>query len=277
MKEYFYDEASAEAHCAEVTDNYPSHQEILKDYVVLPEKVPILRNGTTQYPIIFPPSPLVVRALGELHSAVRPDTHVLDLGCHTGSQSLFLAANGFKVTAMDVNPTALDIASKMARALEIPEDNFKAIEGDAQTLADKKEYDIIIAANLLHFFNKEQYERIVRRIQVQTARGGLNLLSAYTKDNPSAEKDLGRQYLFDDGELLSQYNNSTWRTVHSITRLGHKPMDRKPNKFIVPTITELIVQRRTSAQGVGRTALQAYPENLARSDPELYDYLSQNS
>ena len=40
---------------------------------------------------------------------------VLELGCGTGSDAIYLASQGFDVTAIDISPTALDIAEKKAR------------------------------------------------------------------------------------------------------------------------------------------------------------------
>jgi SAM-dependent methyltransferase len=39
---------------------------------------------------------------------------VLELGCGTGSDAIYLASQGFDVTAIDISPTALDIAEKKA-------------------------------------------------------------------------------------------------------------------------------------------------------------------
>jgi SAM-dependent methyltransferase len=39
---------------------------------------------------------------------------ILELGCGTGSDAIYLASQGFDVTAIDISPTALDIAEKKA-------------------------------------------------------------------------------------------------------------------------------------------------------------------
>jgi SAM-dependent methyltransferase len=48
-------------------------------------------------------------------SVARPPGHALDLGCGDGRDAIFLAKNGFDVTAVDFSPTAIKLARKNGR------------------------------------------------------------------------------------------------------------------------------------------------------------------
>jgi methyl halide transferase len=59
------------------------------------------------------PSPWLVRAVRT--NRLRAPASLLDVGCGTGTNSLWLARQGFRVTGVDVSPTAIGLAASRTR------------------------------------------------------------------------------------------------------------------------------------------------------------------
>src|SRR5262249_58329951 len=59
------------------------------------------------------PSPELIRRLAEFRIA---PSRALELGCGTGSNTVWLAQHGFDVTAIDISPTAIERATKRTAA-----------------------------------------------------------------------------------------------------------------------------------------------------------------
>jgi methyl halide transferase len=69
------------------------------------------QSGTTPWELNRPDSHLIHVIEKE---AVKP-CKALDIGCGTGSNAIWLSARGFKVTAMDFSPLAIEKAKEKAR------------------------------------------------------------------------------------------------------------------------------------------------------------------
>jgi SAM-dependent methyltransferase len=73
-----------------------------------------LRRDYRKMPWYSPrPSPWLVRAVRERD--FRPRASILDAGCGTGTNTIWLRRQGFRVTGVDISPTAISIAATRAR------------------------------------------------------------------------------------------------------------------------------------------------------------------
>jgi len=95
------------------------------------------------------PQPEVVRLLedGDLVG------EVLDVGCGTGENALFLASRGRRVVGVDASAAALDLArgKALARGLAVP-----FLLGDALDLARiRRRFETAIDCGLFHVFDRE--------------------------------------------------------------------------------------------------------------------------
>jgi SAM-dependent methyltransferase len=94
-----------------------------------------------------------------------PRGHALDLGCGTGTNSVFLSDQGFRVTGVDCSPTALDLArQKMARAgVEV-----EWVEADVQRWgAGRAPFDFIFDRGCYHCcrgVDREGYLETLRNV-----------------------------------------------------------------------------------------------------------------
>jgi GT2 family glycosyltransferase/2-polyprenyl-3-methyl-5-hydroxy-6-metoxy-1,4-benzoquinol methylase/glycosyltransferase involved in cell wall biosynthesis len=83
---------------------------------------------------------------------------VLEAGCGGGSQSLALAAAGFKVTLLDFSNAALDYARRIFEAHGM---DARFIEDDAFTLR-QPEYDLVFNAGVLEHYSLQEQARFLR-------------------------------------------------------------------------------------------------------------------
>ena len=106
---------------------------------------------------------------------------VLDLGCGKGKNAIFLAENGFKVEGIDISKLAIKEAKERVKEKNL-KISFKAL--DMGRLKYNKKYDIIINNRILHYFKKEKGLEIIKNMQKNTDRGGINLISAFIAELP---------------------------------------------------------------------------------------------
>jgi SAM-dependent methyltransferase len=87
---------------------------------------------------------------------------VLELGCGNGVNAVFMASLGCEVTAVDVSPTALEMARENQREAGV---EVEFVEGDAFQLPPPSEpYDFVFDRGMLHHvqvFHFEDYRNLV--------------------------------------------------------------------------------------------------------------------
>lgn len=126
----------------------------------------------------------------------------LDLGCGNGRNSLYLAANGYDVTAWDKNPMSIQnlLSIREAEGLE----NLQASVKDLNTLTIDDEYDFILSTVVMMFLESSTIPRLIPNMQRCTKPGGYNLIVAAmdTEDFPCT---VGFPFAFKAGELKNYY------------------------------------------------------------------------
>lgn len=83
----------------------------------------------------------------------------LDLGCGTGENAIYLAKNGYEVTAIDFVDEALDIAKKNAEDAGV---KIEFIKGDVLKWESDKKYDFILDGGCLHGISPKYLRNIYR-------------------------------------------------------------------------------------------------------------------
>lgn len=127
---------------------------------------------------------------------------VLDLGCGNGRNSLYLAANGFDVTALDKNPSSIANIQRIAQA-----EGLTSIQSDVRdlnTLTFDGEYDFILSTVVMMFLESATIPGLINNMQRCTKSGGYNLIVAAmdTADYPCT---VGFPFAFREGELSNYY------------------------------------------------------------------------
>jgi SAM-dependent methyltransferase len=122
----------------------------------------------------------------------------LDAGCGHGAESLWLAARGWRVTAVDFSATALDHARSSPGAEQV-----EWIEADLSTWAPEPEaYDLVVC---LYVHAAGSVEELVQRMARGVAPAGTLFLVGY----PEAPGQ--RQVAVDD--VRAALNPASWQLV----------------------------------------------------------------
>lgn len=106
----------------------------------------------------------------------------LDLGAGEGRNALYLAQQGFDVTAVDIAPTAIQKCLDRARLHNIP------IRAEARNLLDVEiEPDslaLVVSAMTLQFVKPSESARVIERIKTGLRPGGMVYLTMFSTDDP---------------------------------------------------------------------------------------------
>lgn len=146
----------------------------------------------------------LTRTHSEVLDAVRvvKPGKTLDLGCGNGRNSLYLAANGFDVTAWDKNPMSIKNVERIKAAEGL--ENLQTNVVDLNALRFDGEYDFILSTVVLMFLEANTIPGLIANMQRCTKPGGYNLLVAAmdTADYPCT---VGFPFAFREGELRDYY------------------------------------------------------------------------
>ena len=90
---------------------------------------------------------------------------VLELGAGEGRNSLFLAEQGFNVTAQDISRVGIE---KLAKAAQKKDLNIRTEVKDIRTLNSDQHYDIFVCTYVLHHLSREDAVSLIKQIQEHT-------------------------------------------------------------------------------------------------------------
>ena len=156
------------------------------------------RNGLRWYQVIYrllyrvglvfwqrsaPPSELV--ALVEGPSALPPG-RALELGCGTGTDTIYLASHGWDVTAVDMVPKALATARRKAAAAGVAP---RFIEGDVTRLSDfgvGEGYSLLLDFGCFHTLPEDRRPAYVTGVSGAAAPGATLLLFGFKRPPKAA-------------------------------------------------------------------------------------------
>lgn len=100
---------------------------------------------------------------------LKPDDHMLEIGCGTGTTSLLLSGDVKHITAQDVSSSMLDIA--MEKQIEQGITNVSFQQSSVEDLPHHNTYDIVFASSLLHLI--DDLDDGLERIHASVEPGGL--------------------------------------------------------------------------------------------------------
>lgn len=124
------------------------------------------------------PQPAIVA----LEEAGEIEGSVLDAGCGTGENALFLASRGHEVLGVDAVPRAVEIAEAKARERGVP---AAFLVHDALDLASLgRRFDTAIDAGLFHALSDEDRPVYVRGLAAVLRPGGRYFMIAFSDLEP---------------------------------------------------------------------------------------------
>ncbi|MBS1205884.1 MAG: tellurite resistance protein TehB [Proteobacteria bacterium] len=126
----------------------------------------------------------------------------LDLGCGNGRNSLWLASQGFEVTALDKNPNSLNHLKSIRDAEGL--ENLHIDAADLNTLQFDGEYDFILSTVVLMFLEAQTIPGLINNMQRCTKAGGYHLIVA-AMDTADFPCTVGFPFAFKEGKLREYY------------------------------------------------------------------------
>jgi SAM-dependent methyltransferase len=137
------------------------------------------RNGEAPWDI-GRPQPILVRLAEQGAFA----GSVIDVGCGTGENALYLAGLGLDVTGVDLAPTAIARARAKAAARRVRAAFEIADALDLQALA--RRFDVAIDFGLFHTFSDAERLRFERSIGAALKPGGRYFLICFSDEEPGS-------------------------------------------------------------------------------------------
>lgn len=132
---------------------------------------------------------------------------VLDLGSGEGRDTVFFTRKGFAVTAIEGTDAGVRKTRRLAEENGVEVADLRQM--DVREFPLSRDYDIYFSNNCLQFLGAECLPTL-RSIQKATRPGGLNAISAFTREAETLV-GLDNLYRFDRNELKFHYRD--WRLL----------------------------------------------------------------
>ena len=155
-----------------------------------------------------------------LRGRISPGMRVMDAGCGTGRNLVYLLRDGYDVYATDQDPQAVDAVRTLATTLapHLPADHFRVEPVEQSSFADAS-VDVVISNAVLHFARDHaHFDAMVKEMWRVLKPGGLffaRLASSIGMadrmqplgDGRHRMPDGSERYLVDEAKLMA----TTWR------------------------------------------------------------------
>lgn len=105
---------------------------------------------------------------------------VLEIGCGEGKDAVFLAKNGYLVTAFDAAQTGIDKARSLATRHGVQIDFFQA---DVLDYRPDTSFDIVFSSGVLHYIPRKLRGELIACLKEHTAVGGIHAVNVFV-DKP---------------------------------------------------------------------------------------------
>lgn len=154
---------------------------------------------------------------------------VLVVGCGMGRHSIYLAQQGFQVTAIDFSEEGIEKLQKRAATEQF---SISSSVEDLETWKPTEYFDAVVVSYVFHQIPKQAFTTLLSALQHHTNTDGIHAIAAFTKDgaffreNPEADS-----WYANAGELKFLYKN--WEIISYEEQEGasyKKSPDGKPYK-----------------------------------------------
>lgn len=110
--------------------------------------------------------------------------NVLEIGCGSGNDTMFLVNSGFKVTATDFSETAISFAKRSILHAE-----FVLHDTANKFPFEEKSFDLVVASLSLHYFDPNTLKQILQEIKRMLQDNGLLVFRLNSVHDEDAQKE----------------------------------------------------------------------------------------
>jgi len=140
----------------------------------------------------------------------------LEIGCGEGGTAVFLARNGYDVTAFDLSEVGVNKTRENAERAGV---HINAFQADVNEYRPSDQYDLVFSPRTIQYLHPEICEAFISSIKQHTNSNGLNVLHTFVSKPfveiaPDAEEN---EFLWSSGELLTSYKD--WLTENFIEEI----------------------------------------------------------
>jgi SAM-dependent methyltransferase len=139
-----------------------------------------------------------------LRGNIVPGMRILDAGCGSGRNLIYLLREGYEIFAIDHNPAAVEQTRALAATLapHLPADNFRAEPLESTSFPDAL-FDLVHCNGVLHFSRDEaHFNAILENLWRVLKPGGLLFCRLASTIGMSHQHLEGRRYLAPNGVEL---------------------------------------------------------------------------
>lgn len=134
----------------------------------------------------------VARILSEEELQIRPEwfpgKEVLDAGCGNGRWSYGLAQLGAHVTAVDADPTAVEVTRKALEKIPVPQQFYITPLEELSRHVPPKRFDLVLCWGVLH--HCRSFTTSFREVCDRVKEGGILYLYLYGRESLSLSEDI---------------------------------------------------------------------------------------
>jgi ubiquinone/menaquinone biosynthesis C-methylase UbiE len=138
------------------------------------------------------PRPILV---DYLRAGLLPKGKVLDICCGAGTNTVYLAQNGFEVTGIDISKTAIEIAKRKAQKADVTI-NF-LVESFIELPFSDSNFDFVWDMGCFHHVEEEQRSTFIKGIYRVLKTQGVYMLTCFSYKNGPGWNHFTEQQLID--------------------------------------------------------------------------------
>ena len=151
----------------------------------------------------------------KLRPPVKP-LKVLDMGCGEGKDAVFLAKNGYLVSAFDVSDSGLEKGKRLAEKCGTYVDFFRANILDYRR---SEKFDIIFSSGVFHYITPDIRAELTENLKTHTNERGIHAINVFVEKPfiaQSPDEEVTGRYPWKSGELFMCYHDWLLRKTEEV-------------------------------------------------------------